>query len=139
MVPTQPFIPMNFRVITWGEFDEALSRFPKPICNDLYAVPRGGLVLGVALSHRFNKPLVSVPNSMSILVDDIADSGKTLRDIRLVKRFPLPAYVLCKRYTCTDKAITSAIEIDNDDWIVFPWENLEQAEKDYEQYKSTRK
>ncbi len=130
---------MNIRIITWDEFDEALTRFPKPICNDLYAVPRGGLVLGVALSHRFNKPLVSVPNSMSIIVDDIADSGKTLRNIRLVKSFPLPAYVLCKRYTCTDKAITSVIDIDNDDWIVFPWENLDQAEKDYESYKTTHK
>ena len=128
---------MNFRIITWAEFDNALANFPKPVCNNFYAIPRGGLVLGVALSHRFNKPLVSRPDNMSIIVDDIADSGKTLRDLRLFA--PYPAYVLCQRYTCKERAITSAIQIDNDDWIVFPWENLKQAEKDYESYKTTRK
>jgi len=127
---------MNIRYITWEEFNEALDRFPNPICDSFYPIPRGGMVLAVALSHKFSKPIVDRPTKMSILVDDIADSGKTLQNIRL--RYPYPAYVLARRYTCKQNAITSVIEIDNDDWLVFPWENKQKAKEDYESYISRK-
>ena len=123
---------MNIRYITWQEFDDALETFPRPICDGFYPIPRGGMILAVALSHCFNKPVLSIPTKNCILVDDIADSGKTLREIRL--RYPYPAYVLARRHSCKEKAITTAIEIANDDWLVFPWENKEKAKEDYESY-----
>lgn len=124
---------MNIRYITWEEFDRALNWFPAPICDSFYPIPRGGMVLAVALSHRFGKPIVDRPTKMSILVDDIADSGKTLNSIRL--RYPYPAFVLARRYTCKQNAITAALEIDNDDWLCFPWENKSKVEADYHKYK----
>jgi len=127
---------MNIRHITWEEFDVALNLFPHPICDSFYPIPRGGMVLAVALSHRFNKPIVDRPTKLSILVDDIADSGATLQKIRL--RYPYPAYVLARRYTCKQNAITSVIEVLNDDWLVFPWENKAKAKEDYELYISRK-
>lgn len=123
---------MKMRYITWEEFDEAVSQMPKPICDSFYPIPRGGLVLAVALSHKWGKPIVDRPTKLSIIVDDIADSGKTLNEVRL--RYPYPAYVLVKRNTCKLNAITYAIGMDDEDWIVFPWENKEKAQEDYEHY-----
>jgi len=127
---------MNIRYISWDEFDEALDKFPIPVCDSFYPIPRGGMVLAVALSHRFNKPIVHLPTKMSIIVDDIADSGKTLQKVRL--KYPYPAYVLARRYTCKQNAITTALEISNDDWLVFPWENKQKAKEDYESYISRK-
>lgn len=128
---------MNIRHITWADFDDALAVLPRPVCDSFYPIPRGGLVLAVALSHRWNKPIVSRPTHMSIIVDDIVDSGKTLRKVRL--QYPYPAYVLCKRYSCNDKAIYAGMTIENDDWLVFPWEDKTKAEEDYELYITTHK
>lgn len=122
------------RLITWSEVDEAIAKMPKPICDGFYPIPRGGLCIALMLSHRFGKPILDRPTHLSILVDDIADSGKTLQKIRL--RHPYPAYVLAKRYNCREKAITFGILIENDDWLVFPWENKEKAEEDYANYLS---
>jgi hypoxanthine phosphoribosyltransferase len=128
---------MNIRHITWAEFDDAMAILPRPICDSFYPVPRGGLVLAVALSHRWNKPIVSRPTHMSIIVDDIVDSGQTLRKLR--PQYPYPAYVLCKRSSCKEIAIHTGMIIENDDWIVFPWEDKTKAEEDYELYTTTHK
>lgn len=125
---------MNIRYITWQEFDEAIASYKNPICDGFYPIPRGGLVLAVALSHRFGKPVLDRPTNKCILVDDIADSGATLRKIRL--RYPYPAIVLAKRSTCREIAIDNVMLIENDDWLVFPWENKEKAQEDYEAYKN---
>ena len=127
---------MKMKFISWEEFDIALNQMPKPICDSFYPIPRGGLVLAVALSHKWGKPIVSRPTKLSIIVDDIADSGKTLTQIRL--RYPYPAYVLVKRDTCNLGAITSAITMKDEDWIVFPWENKEKAKEDYDNYISRK-
>ena len=64
---------MNLRYISWKEFDDALASMPKPICDSFYPIPRGGMVLAVALSHRFGRPIAYLPTKLSILVDDIVD------------------------------------------------------------------
>ena len=123
---------MKMKYISWEEFDVAVNEMPRPICDSFYPIPRGGFVLAVALSHKWGKPIVDRPTKLSILVDDIADSGKTLRNLRL--KYPYPAYVLIKRDTCNLGAITSAITMKDEDWIVFPWENKEKAQEDYDNY-----
>lgn len=126
-------MPCNLRYLTWADFDEAVAGFEKPICDGFYPLPRGGFPLAVALSHRFGKPILTKPTNMSIIVDDIADSGKQLQEVRL-KYGSLPAIVWLKRYTCKERYITFHKAVMNDDWIVFPWENKEKAIEDYEQY-----
>lgn len=49
--------------------------------KSLYAVPRGGVPMGVLLSHVLNIPLVEEPTDdrSCLIVDDLIDSGATLR------------------------------------------------------------
>lgn len=116
---------------TWEQFDEAVERlahaieaegFPiKVICG----VPRGGLVLAVALSHRLNKPLATLttlpPPDDWLVVDDISDSGKTLEKINP----RLSATIHCVKVT----SFVPTMYLDTKregDWIVYPWEKEKQ-------------
>lgn len=127
---------MNIRSFTWQEFDEIIGAFKKPVCDGFYPIPRGGLVVATALSHKFNKPILTKPTHLSIYVDDIADSGKTLKDLRL--KHDAPAIVLLKRYSCDLRALTYGKIITNDDWVVFPWENIQKVTDDYNAYISRK-
>lgn len=127
---------MKLRYYTWEEFDDAVRRTPKPIADSLCPIPRGGLVYAVALSHKFGLPIVERPTKKSVLVDDIADSGRTYLEAR-VKWSNLPLYVLFRRETLDSKGINT-VDTFNEDWIVFPWENKEKALEDYEQYRSRK-
>ena len=129
----QLFSKMKIRHITWQEFDEAVAKFPKPIGDGFYAIPRGGLCLAVALSHRFDKPILSSPTKLSIFVDDIVDSGRTLAKMRL-RYGGLPCFALVKRASCNERAINYIWEMKDEDWIVFPWENKDKVKDDYEKY-----
>ena len=123
---------MNLRYYTWEDFDDAVRRTPKPIADALCPIPRGGLVYAVALSHKFGIPIVERPTKKSVLVDDIADSGRTYLNAR-IKWGNTPIHVLLRRETLNPVGI-NAVDTFNEDWIVFPWENKEKALEDYEQY-----
>lgn len=124
---------MKIHEYTWADFDYALSKVQKPVCESLCPIPRGGLIFAVALSHKFGLPLVSRPTTTSILVDDIADSGKTIQEWKLLWH-NCPTIVLLRRSSCSPVGITALDVIDNNDWVVFPWENKQKAKDDYEQY-----
>lgn len=127
---------MKIRYYTWEEFDEAVKRTQRPVCDSLYPVVRGGLVYALALSHKFEIPIVFSPRKGSVYVDDIADSGRT--HLRLKCDFGnSQLVVLLRRETLSPIGITAAGTF-NEDWVVFPWENKERAELDYEQYCSRK-
>ena len=48
--------------------------------NGIYGVPRGGLPIAVSLSHRLNLQFYMLPSNEILVVDDISDTGKTLKD-----------------------------------------------------------
>lgn len=45
--------------------------------SSIYPVPRGGIVLAVAMAARLGVPIVTKPNPTTLIVDDLMDSGKT--------------------------------------------------------------
>ena len=67
---------------TWSEFDKSVEqiankcRFKK--FSGIYGVPRGGLCLAVALSHKLKIELISEPIKNSLIVDDVYETGLTL-------------------------------------------------------------
>lgn len=124
---------MKLRYFTWEEFDEAVAKTPKPIARELCPLPRGGLVYAVALSHKFGLPLTTRASVHAVFIDDIADSGRTILDARL-KQGNAPVHCLFKKTRCRERGVFGIIEDDTDDWIVFPWENKDKAQEDYEQY-----
>jgi hypoxanthine phosphoribosyltransferase len=80
---------------SWSEFDLAVDVMVEEFKSSdtshiekILALPRGGLPLGVALSHKLDLPLISytyqitrAPHANVLVVDDIADSGETLQSI----------------------------------------------------------
>jgi len=75
------------QVFTWHEFDIAVHVLSSDIQSsgkvfkDIYGVPRGGLVVAVALSHSLDLPIITdvgLVSSNTLVVDDISDGGATL-------------------------------------------------------------
>lgn len=141
--------------VSWATIGRQFEKIGKLLEEQQFdrviGISRGGLPLGVALSHRFNLPFTVVGVSSyndetheqetlvcdtpdvifegwegSIVVcDDIADSGKTL-DFLLQKIRRNPRISNCTTVTIYYKD-HSIIEPDvylesTDKWVVFPWE-----------------
>ncbi len=126
---------MKYDIISWQTIDEAIEILVKKIeasnieYEVVYGLPRGGLVPAVMLSHALKRPLVlnmeevwrmKVTGKEVLIVDDISDTGKTL------KYFYEQKFHIATLYTRvhTTEVMTSynAFEVYHDDWLLFPWE-----------------
>lgn len=129
----------NICKLNWHDFAIAVSRLEyrlKTIPNavGVYGVPRGGLVLSVALSHRLNLPLLLEPCDGMIWVDDIIDSGKTVNEIT-----HKPAAIACwVNRNNGQMADVSAYMTFGDEWFLFPWEQEYNVLHDLEAYECSR-
>ncbi len=119
---------------TWDEFDKSVEHIAKECkffnFSGIYGVPRGGLCLAVALSHKLKINLISEPKINSLIVDDIYDTGFTLnnfKDIKGAKFFVLFSKVEPKWWNTVN--ISKKKE-----WIVFPWESTINHHNDRNEY-----
>jgi len=91
-------------------------------CTGFYGLKRGGYPIAVHLSHHCGLPLLDYPEKNCIIVDDIADSGKTLLEFKQKKYFIVTLF-------CKDKSIVKPniyIKVfPEEDWIIYPWEMKE--------------
>ena len=119
---------------TWREFDKSVEeiadkcRFKK--FSGIYGVPRGGLCLAVALSHKLKIELISKPIKNSLIVDDVYETGHTLttfKDIEGAVFFVLFSKI---KPTWWNTVFISK----KSQWIVFPWENALNSKSDFEEY-----
>lgn len=118
--------------MTWEQFDFAvehiydklLARGKLRDISSVYGIPRGGLPLAVALSHKLQKPLISSEEFMRggriLLVDDISDSGNTLA--RLAPIATVTATIHLVRSSKFEPDIWVYTKPENT-WMVYPWEN----------------
>lgn len=111
-----------------NKIGEKLEAFEIP--QFVTGVPRGGLIPAVLISHKFNIPFIgleaakTLPGELKkkiLVVDDIADSGNTLEQIR---RHNFKTATLARRYSSKYTPDLSGTEIRDDHWLVFPWENI---------------
>jgi hypoxanthine phosphoribosyltransferase len=115
--------------LTWDNIDslvnvlaEEIGSSPVPP-NYITGLQRGGLIPAVMLSHKLNIPFVresmikALPAIDMLVVDDIADTGETLGQY---KRYSTAVL----HYKLQSEHIPTffAMEIDDTDWIVYPWE-----------------
>jgi hypoxanthine phosphoribosyltransferase len=133
--------------LIWTDIEILVEKIAKDIqqknikYNYIMGLPRGGLIPSVMLSHilRVNMcPTITGEPSYSgkiLLVDDIADSGGTL------KRFSnnIDKAVLCckMRIESKDRPTYYGAEIADDIWIMFPWEREKDdpiSEANYKDY-----
>ena len=100
----------------------------------VYGPPRGGLPLAVAMSHALNLPLLKAPKNGCIWIDDIYDSGRTLRRDRKRADRMMPC-VWIAHFGCP---ILYARAVDDDTWTVFPWEDATRAAHEARTYAASR-
>lgn len=111
-------------ICSWDDFDRAIDKFVE-FCREnnlrfsgIYAIPRGGLVPGVCLSHRLRLPLFYHCLDKSVLVvDDIADTGKTLLPFS-GKSFIFTIFYHKQSLVVPDFWVYEK----TGGWIIFPWE-----------------
>ena len=74
---------------TWGEFDKSVEQIANKCrfkeLSGIYGVPRGGLCLAVALSHKLKINLISEPIKNSLIVDDVYETGITLNTYKEIE------------------------------------------------------
>jgi len=74
---------------TWSEFDKSVEQIANKCrfkeFSGIYGVPRGGLCLAVALSHKLKIELISEPIKNSLLVDDVYETGITLTTFKNIE------------------------------------------------------
>ena len=126
---------MEYDIVSWEDVDEAIEILAKQIEDSkihyevIYGLARGGLVPAVMLSHRLKIPMVlnmeevwrlKVKNKNSLIVDDISDTGKTLRYF-YDQKFDI-ATLFVREHTSKIKPKYSYKNINHDNWLLFPWE-----------------
>ena len=123
---------------TWEEFDKSVEYIANQCkfleFSGIYGIPRGGLCLAVALSHKLKINLISEPIKNSLIVDDIYETGTTLntfKDIQGVMFFVL--------FSKIEPTWWNAVNISKkNEWIVLPWENTINYQRDRKEYNKKR-
>ena len=122
------------KYISWSEFDESVDYVANKCkfleFSGIYGIPRGGLCLAVALSHKLKINLISEPIKNSLIVDDIYETGITLKTFKNIEGAMF--FVLFSKVSPT---WWNSVHIsEKSDWIVFPWENPLNLQSDRNDY-----
>ena len=119
---------------SWKDFDKSVEYIAKKCSllefSGIYGIPRGGLCLAVALSHKLKIKLISEPIRNSLIVDDIYETGITLnpfKDIEGAMFFVLFSKVQPTWWNTVNMAA-------NQEWVVFPWENPKSSHRERDEY-----
>ena len=119
---------------SWSEFDKCVEHIANECMflefSGIYGVPRGGLCLAVALSHKLKINLISEPIKNSLIVDDIYETGITLNTFKDIEGAMF--FVLFSKIKPTWWKTVNMSK--KKEWIIFPWENIENHHDDRNEY-----
>ena len=119
---------------TWEEFDKSVEYIANKckflVFSGIYGIPRGGLCLAVALSHKLKLKLISKPIKNSLIVDDVYETGITLNSFKNIEGAKFFVLFSKNKPTWWESVHIS----DKSDWIVFPWENTSNLQSDRNDY-----
>jgi len=122
------------RFFTWSEFDKCVEQIALKCkfleFSGIYGVPRGGLCLAVALSHKLKINLIPEPKKNSLIVDDVYETGITLNNFKDIEGANF--FVLFSKISPTWWNTVYLSE--KSEWIVFPWEDNLNSQNDYNDY-----
>ena len=126
------------RYFSWAEFDKSVDYIANQckFCkfSGVYGVPRGGLCLAVALSHKLNIQLIEKPLKNSLIVDDVFETGITLSKFKNIEGANF--FVLfSKKKPIWWNTVNLYYK---KEWIVFPWENKKNEIKEQIEYNRNR-
>ena len=119
---------------TWEEFDKSVEHIADRCkfseFSGIYGVPRGGLCLAVALSHKLKINLISEPIKNSLIVDDVYETGITLNTYKNIEGANF--FVL---FSKDNPTWWNSVHLsEKSEWIVFPWENSSHLQSDRKEY-----
>ena len=126
------------RYFSWSEFDKSVDYIANKCkfwkLSGIYGIPRGGLCLAVALSHKLNIKLIEKPIKNSLIVDDIFETGITLSNFKNIEGVNF--FVLISK----EKPIwwNTVDFVHKKEWVVFPWEKKHNGLNEEKEYKKKR-
>ena len=128
----------SLRQLSWDDFDRAVehiaARCAERTFTGIHGIPRGGLCLAVALSHRLALPLLPDARPGCLLVDDVYETGLTLEAHRQLPEAQAVVWI-----SKAEPQWWLAVEVTSAaDWIVFPWEDPQAAARDEQLYRASR-
>lgn len=102
-------------------------------CPGIFTFPRGGFILAILLSYRLDLPILSNPAKNCIIIDDIIDTGITMKkysDLVNDKNYFITAMFM-KDNQLEEEAEYQCFAdyfefVKKDEWIVYPWEDMSQ-------------
>ena len=119
---------------SWEEFDKSVELIANKCkfldFSGVYGVPRGGLCLAVALSHKLKINLISEPIKNALIVDDVYETGITLNNFKNIEGAKFYVLFSKKKPIWWNTVYISK----KSDWIVFPWENNLNLQNDRNEY-----
>jgi hypoxanthine phosphoribosyltransferase len=110
--------------LNWGDFEsfiDAAAKFcEKRNVSSVFGIPRGGLPIAVRLSHKCGLRFIydeSKVESTTLICDDVADTGNTLKRF---KDYTTLTWIMKKSSAVKPSYFYKLV--DDDVWVVFPWE-----------------
>ena len=111
--------------LTWKEIDtlvtilkhKVLDKLPE--IDSVTGIARGGLIPAVMLSHKLGVPYTQAVGPNTLVVDDICDSGITLKDAPGV----YTATLHYKSSAISKPNVYASLLLNENQWLVYPWEN----------------
>ena len=90
----------------------------QPNIDSVFGLKRGGLIPAVMVSHKLGLPWSDVMLPNTLVIDDICDTGETLKNC-------IGGYTAVLHYkphtSCYQPNIYATIH-EGDEWIIYPWE-----------------
>lgn len=112
--------------LTWDDINVLLDKLHEQVKDEVTMVtglPRGGTILAILYSHRFNVDYFNQTSNHYphlMILDDIADTGQTFKKVHECCPVPIYASLHYKK-----KSIFTPdyyVEEVGPEWIVYPWE-----------------
>jgi hypoxanthine phosphoribosyltransferase len=124
----------NKLYLSWNWVDAQINKIGDKLDGKklefVAGIPRGGLIPAVMISHAFGIKYISYSSakalpgdlrSKTLIVDDISDTGETLAD---AEKLGFITATLSIRVGTKTLPYFYGELINDDRWLVFPWEKL---------------
>ncbi len=133
---------MKKTIITYDMYDHMMDNLVEQIefsklytkVKYIYGPPRGGLPIAVHLAHHlgldyaddewFHNMMNKEQREKTLIVDDVADTGKTLQQLKTVYNFNFITATL--HYKPRSVVKPDFYVEETTDWQVYPWEKIDE-------------
>tara|TARA_B100000575_G_scaffold150079_1_gene119670 strand:- start:353 stop:745 length:393 start_codon:yes stop_codon:yes gene_type:complete len=114
-------------LLSWRDIDELIEVLCKKIPEELpnidsvHGIARGGLIPAVLISHQLGLKYTNEIYPNTLVVDDICDSGETLKNAPGV----YTATLHYKKSAIVKPTLYAELVEVEDNWVVYPWERYD--------------